>query len=141
MITQYNLWWKYILLHIYKTLHFLVFILKTHKLNKECSKTFFLIQREVKGKCWNNCCLLFSLALKSSLVWNGSQRSFSMFPPARKMVVNTPMSIQEKMKLNPTPLWTKTNSGGNFWFMFTMLTVNIFILQLLWRISNVFSPA
>lgn len=45
------------------------------------------------------------LALKTSLVWKGSQTSFSMFPPARKMMVTSPISTQEKMKLIPTPLW------------------------------------
>lgn len=45
------------------------------------------------------------LAWKTCLVWKGSQTSFSMFPPARKMVVTTPISTQEKMKLKPTPLW------------------------------------
>lgn len=45
------------------------------------------------------------LALKTSLVWKGSQTSFSMFPPARKMMVTSPISTQEKMKLMPTPLW------------------------------------
>lgn len=45
------------------------------------------------------------LALKTSLVWKGSHKSFSMFPPARKMMVTSPISTQEKMKLIPTPLW------------------------------------
>lgn len=49
------------------------------------------------------------LALKTSLVWKGSQTSFSMLPPARKMVVTTPISTQEKMMLNPTPLWRRTD--------------------------------
>lgn len=44
------------------------------------------------------------LALKTSLVWKGSHTSFSMFPPARKMMVTSPISTQEKMKLIPTPL-------------------------------------
>lgn len=34
-----------------------------------------------------------------------------MFPPTRKTVVTTPISTQEKMKLNPTPLW-KTGADG-----------------------------
>lgn len=52
------------------------------------------------------------LALKSSLVWKGSHTSFSMFPPARKMMVTSPISTQEKMKLIPTPLWRKDTLLG-----------------------------
>lgn len=58
---------------------------------------------------------MLGLTLKTSLVWKGSQRSFSMFPPTRKIMVTTPISTQEKMKLNPTPLWnTGTDSHPEF---------------------------
>lgn len=66
-----------------------------------------LLEMYLKFSGLPNCCAASGceLALKTSLVWKGSQTSFSVFPPARKMVVTTPISTQEKMKLKPTPLW------------------------------------
>lgn len=45
-----------------------------------------------------------SITLNSCLLARGSHNNFSTFPPTRKPAPTTPISIQAKMKVNPTPL-------------------------------------
>lgn len=71
------------------------------------------------------------LALNISVLWKGSQMSFSMFPPTRKMMVTNPISTQEKMKLNPTPLLWRTDRYSQ------SIHIYMFIYNYIWRCSSI----